>query len=569
MSNTDSSILYIPGSLRFKSNTNKSLFVQVPLQNDFREFIEGDRSSLINLEQLFEAERQGSSRFRVAGKITNIFDNTITGKTNYTPFTNSLYYVDAVNSVDTGIWKGYPQSSEFSFFRTEGISGHTTFIPKSAGTYNYNVYLSYNYSSSTTQVMSYRDSDLGVSVDNFISGDGIPFVIQNNQFDGKPYIYFYCATPHNLQIGQYVELSVTSNNTNLFQVYDLGDENFGSAETVFALYDIGYTALTNNIGGTFKRIVDIQNSGETKSKYYVRLHKILTTPSQSDVTKMGFENSIFASQKKLEYSALTPNNIERISQKNDTQSFSFSFDEDIDISGLLDSNKKPIKELFLTVIEKGFMGWFNKPYNSTYSSAIDIGWSFNFEKDMVSNWWNHSSYDNKDDIPVSSYTINGRTFFYNQDLPVGHVIKGDFCEYNETEQQEYVLSKMSHKFSYNPDVFQNNDTPEFPSGYVYQTHYSIPIRQYSTYIESAEPQEVDNLPDWAYYSQYYDAWYWRDIYTYGFTDADGFGVDLPFINGSHYPFAQVLFLQTSVIKDTSLYGSNTQLIIQPIIDECE
>ena len=189
MSNTDSGILYIPGALRFKSNTNKDLFVQVPLQNDFREFIEGDRSSLINLEQIFEAERQGSSRFRVAGKITNIFDNTITGKTNYTPFTNSLYYVDAVNSVNTGIWKGYPQSNEFSFFRTQGISGHTTYIPKSAGTYNYNVYLSYSYSSSTTQVMSYRDSDLGVSVDNFISGDGIPFVIQNNQFDGKPYIF--------------------------------------------------------------------------------------------------------------------------------------------------------------------------------------------------------------------------------------------------------------------------------------------------------------------------------------------------------------------------------------------
>lgn len=566
MSNTDSGILYIPGSLRYKSNTDKDLFVQVPLENDFREFIEGDRSSLINLEQVFDAERQLSSRFRVAGKITNLFNNTITGKTDYTPFRNSLYYIDEVNSVNTGIWKGYPQADEFTFFRTQGISGHTTYVPKSAGTYNYNVYVSYAFSSSTTQVMSYRDSDLGVSVGSFMAGDGIPFVIQNSQFDGKPYIYFYCATPHNLQVGQYVQLSVSSNGTNLFQVYDLGDENVGSQETVFALYDIGYTALTNNIGGTFKRIVDIQNSGETMSKYYVRLHKILTTPSQSDVTKMGFENSIFPNQRKLEYSALTPNNIERISQKNDSQSFSFSFDEDINISGLLDSNKKPIKELFVSVVEKGYMGWFNKPYNSTFTSAIDIGWSFNFEQDMVSNWWNHASYDNKDNIPVSSYTINGRTFYYNQDLPVGHVIKGDFCEYNETEQQEYVLSKMSHKFSYNPDVFQNNDTPEFPSGYAYQTHYSIPIRQYSTYIESAEPQEVDNIPDWAYFSQYYQAWYWRDIYTYGFTDADGFGVDLPFINGSHYPFAQVLFLQTPVIKDTSIYA---QLIIPPIIDDCE
>jgi hypothetical protein len=536
------------------------------MYNDFREFIEGDRSVLLNLEEIFDSERQLSSKFRVAGKITNLFNNTITGKTNYTPFTNSLFYIDEVNSVNTGIWKGYPQSDEFTFFRNRGISGHTVYVPKSASSYNYNVYLSYAYSSSTTQVMSYRNPFLGVSVGNFMSGDGIPFVINNNLYNGKPYIYFYCATPHNLTIGQYVQLSVSSNGTNIFQVYDLGDESVGSQENVFAIYDIGFTGLTNNIGGTFKRIVDIQNSGETTSKYYIRLHKILTNPSQSDLTKMGFENSIFNNDRKLEYSALTPNNIERISQKNDSQSFSFSFDQDINIDGLLDSNKKPINELFVTIVEKGYMGWFNKPYNNTYKSAIDIGWSFNFENDMVSNWWNHSSYDNKDDIPVSSYTLNGNVFYYNNDLNIGHVLKGDFCEYNEADQREYVLSKMSHKYSYNPDYFQSNDTIEFPSGYAYQPYYSVPVRQYSNYIETAEPNEVDNVPNWAYFSQYNQSWAWRDIYTYGFTDADGFGVDIPFLNGAHYPFSQILFLQTPIIKDMGIYA---QVITPPLIDNCE
>jgi hypothetical protein len=561
-----SEIIYVPGSDRFKGNTDKDLFVQVPLQQDYREFIEGDRSVLLNLEEIFDFERQLSQKFRVAGKITNLFNNTVSGKTTWNPFKNNLFYLDSVQSVNTNIWIGYPQGREFSFFRSEGLSGQTTFVPKSASSYNYNVYLSYAYSGDQTQKMYYRNEELNVSLANFTAGDGVPFAIENKLYNGKPYIYFKCGTAHNLQVGQWVELSFVVNGTNLYQVYDIGDESYGSEQNVFALYNIGYTGFSDGTVGNFKRIVDIQNSGETKSKYYVRLHKILTDAAKNNLTTLGFERNVFTEKKKLEYSALTPNNVERISEKNDTRSYSFSFPNDIDITGLLDSNKKPIKELFVTVIQKGYMGWFNKPYNSSFNTAIDIGWGFNFERDTLSTWWNHASYDNKDNIPVDSYTVQGNTFYYNKDLLSGHTIKGDFCEYNEYEQQEYLLSNLNHKFSYNLDYFNDDSTPEFPSGYAYQPHYSIPIRAYSSYIENAIPGEVDNVPDYAYFSEYYQNWVWRDLYPYGFTDADGFGVDIPFINGAHYPFSNIMFLQVPMLRNNNIYA---QVITQPIIDDCE
>jgi hypothetical protein len=100
-----SEIIYVPGSDRFKGNTDKDLFVQVPLQQDYREFIEGDRSVLLNLEEIFDFERQLSQKFRVAGKITNLFNNTVSGKTTWNPFKNNLFYLDSVQSAYKSLYQ--------------------------------------------------------------------------------------------------------------------------------------------------------------------------------------------------------------------------------------------------------------------------------------------------------------------------------------------------------------------------------------------------------------------------------------------------------------------------------
>ena len=68
-------IIYIPGSKRFKGNSDKELFIQVPFKSTQQNYTQGDRTVLLNLAQRFDEERQQSSRVRIAGKITNIINN--------------------------------------------------------------------------------------------------------------------------------------------------------------------------------------------------------------------------------------------------------------------------------------------------------------------------------------------------------------------------------------------------------------------------------------------------------------------------------------------------------------
>jgi hypothetical protein len=346
----------------------------------------------------------------------------------------------------------------------------------------------------------------------------------------------------------------------------LGDESFGNEDKVFSIYDYGYndSNFFDGSSGNLKKIIDINNSGETISRYYIRKHKVLTDLPNSQVARMGFENNPFPVKKKFEYSGLTPNNVERISIKDGNQTVSFSFDKDIRINPLIDNTGRPLTELFVTIVNRGYMGWFNNPMGN--NTAIQIGWDFNLLPNKVDDWWRLDNPNNRDTIPFSSYTINSRTFFYNDELKTGDVILGDMCEFNDYEQTETVLSKLHHKFSFNSSVFQTSTDIQLPGGYAYIPHHEIKIRQYSDYIELANSDEVESVPDYAYFSQFDGLWRWRDIYTYGYVDPDGNGVDYPFLNGSHYPFKQILFLQTPLISDYNLFNN---IIFSPITDDCE
>lgn len=574
--NNESEIRIVLGNKRFASNTNKGVWVQPPLFSDTREYVEGDRTILVDQQAVFDSERQKSDKFRLAGKIVNVVNNQVSGKTSYTPFKNDLYYTNPIQNAITALsnpnapWEGYPQFNEFVISREQGITGHIPFVNKSASSYNWSFYVTYAFSSTTAQTMSYTNEKYNVTNNGFVCGDGIPYVIDSGVFNGKNLIYFYCGTKHNLKEGDFVELSTPINGQNTFTVYGLGDGTYLSEENVFTIYDLKYNPVDIQTGtyGTLKRITNLTNSAETKSIYYVRLHKVIKTSNECNISKAGFENNPFTIKRKLEYSTLTPNQIQRVSVKDNTQTFSFTFDKDISIAGLIDNNGKPITELFVTTIERGYMGWFNKPYpnQNNQPTGIEIGWGFNFLKNSVDNWWDKNSVVNKDNIPNNSYVTNGQTFYYNDFLNVGDVIKGDFCEYNYYEQKEYVLSKMYHKYSFNDSIFNDNSPQNLPSGYLYVPHYPIQIRVFSDYVESGNKDYMDNIPGYAWFSEYDDIWYWRDLYTYGYIDNNNIGVDYPFINGSHYPFSEILFLQYPILRDINQQPID---INDPTTDDCE
>ena len=70
------------------------------------------------------------------------------------------------------------------------------------------------------------------------------------------------------------------------------------------------------------------------------------------MVKAGFEKNVFNEERKLEYSSITPNNLTRISQKTSSNTYNATSNYDLDFAGLKDNQKRPISELFLTIINK-------------------------------------------------------------------------------------------------------------------------------------------------------------------------------------------------------------------------
>jgi hypothetical protein len=560
----DETIRIVRGQDRYAGAPSKNSSIKIGLEESNRSKIDNDRNIIINLNERFDHERDISKKYRLIGKISNVFSNFISGSTEYDVFRNNLYYEDLGNQNDT--WKGYPQYDEFSFIRTKGLSGHVDFQPKDMGNYNWMLYVTYANDKDYNQNMTYsfKNGDDIIS-NNFIVSDGIPYYTKKIKYNGKNVILFYCAYNHNLRRGDWVQLKNVVAGKRNFEVYMIGDLSYGNEDKVFGIYDYGYQDehFESYEVGCVKRIGDINNIEETISEYYVRTHKTLSEQKNVDVTKMGFENINFPKESQIQRASWTPDGIEKVAVKNGTQTVAFSFDKDIDISGLVDNNGLPVTELFITVLHRGYMGFFYHP-PSQRNATTRLGWEFNFMEDDIDPWWLFTNLDNKDNIPYTSYTEKSKQFFHNDYLDLGHVLKGDICEFNKYEQREIMLSRSIHKISFNQNYFNATTGPN--SGYSYTPHFSVPIRVFSDYVETGDKDKVDLIPDYSFYSKYDDQWRWRDLYSHGFIDSDNNGLDIPFFNGCHYPYSNFNFLLSPMTKKITTHNT---IIVQPLSDECE
>jgi hypothetical protein len=172
----------------------------------------------------------------------------------------------------------------------------------------------------------------------------------------------------------------------------------------------------------------------------------------------------------------------------------------LDFASLKDNNGRPLNEINLTVINKGYSGYFNQPNNGV---GIKQGWEFNLSKN-INPWWDLNNTQSNSSIQTSAYTLTSgvtKTFTYNLDLKRADVIDGDFCEWNDYEQIERVISKYYQKIKYNQSVFQttNNSNTNSP-GFYYEPHIPMTIRIFSDYIETGNVDAIENIPSWAFYS---------------------------------------------------------------------
>ena len=591
---------------RYQQAPRSDQFLNIPLAQTTKNLVEFDRVSDLNLAEVFDQERQESTTFRPVTKFTILFENAFTGSTTYPPFRDNLYYTNALNNAKiaypSGIsttannsnvppnpfnanvpWDGFPQYSEFDFIRTDNkVPGYTIppqnhilFKDVSATTYNWSHYVSYPFENVYNRTLFAVDPDTSFTW-SWVASNGLPFIILNGTNTQLREISFKCPMAHGLSVGEFVQLSISYGNQNNFQVTSLGDSGSGSEEYIFNILNVGYTGTTFQqfTQGTFKRIINLANSGDTVSSYYIRRHKILTTSESSVLANAGFEYNIYGDKTKCEVKPLTPNQKTRTSVKEGARSYTLSFNSDIDIRGLQDNQRRPLSSLYFTTIWRGYLGW---------TSNMKQGWYFNtyLQNGKPQTWWDQSNTNSNTNIPQSFYTttLGGATkFYYNQLLTTGDTMDGDYCEWNNYEQLERVVSTYQHKIKYNQNWFKlDNDVPvSNQPGYFYQPHNPIQISAFSDYVEEGSGVNVVGIPDYAYYSTLSALFRWRDKYPYGYIDTDGIGVDYPFLNGKHYPYENTIFRITpeayNIPSDYATIGlvpPNITTIAEPIVDECE
>jgi hypothetical protein len=477
--------------------------------------------------------------------------------------------IDNENSVVSGIWKGYPQYYEFDFFRPDVQDQHISYKAKSALTYNWMYYLTHDFENQYNKQLTYYSNNTPI---NWVAGDGIPFEISNSEFRGNSIIRFNCIAPHGVLPNEYVELSLSYRNNSIFQVLSVGNGKVNSEPYVFNVLNVGYTGNTFNNGtrGTFKRILNPDNLSETRSKYYVKRLKVLTNTEDLIVTKAGFEKNVFSEEKKYQFSSLTPNNLSRVTQKTSSNAYSFTVAYDLDLAGIKDNQNRPISVINLSIINKGYSGYFNQPNNGI---GLKQGWEFNLSK-TLNPWWDLNNTNSNSNIQTSAYTRTSgatKTFYYNLDLKKGDIIDGDFCEWNDYTQVERVVSPYYHKMKFNQTVFQTTNTSDSNSpGFYYKPHVPITLRVFSDYIETGNVETVDGVPSWSFYSTQDQEFRWRDLYSYGFIDEQNRGVDYPFFNTAQYPFTDEVFrlIPEGVNYNEELDGVQ-DITIKPLIDGCE
>jgi hypothetical protein len=580
------------GSLRYKSSPDVDSSYRISLEQTTKENIEFDRSIDVSLAQIYDDERQKSTIFRPSSKLNYIFKNSYVGEAKYDPFKYSLYYPDVTPLVsniclgnNTPIY-GYPQSYEFDFIRSDdNISGYTMtdingkfhikFTNKSATTYNWMGYISYPYENDYTKTLSAVDKKTNTTL-NWQVSDGIPFVVVrlNNGI-----ISFRVPFNHGVSVGEFVKLSFDYDGVDTFQVSSLGDGYYQSELTVINIYDIGYTGTTFYDGkvGTLKRVISKDNPIETTSKYYIRKNKIITTENDLVLTKVGFEQLIYKKEKRFDNGVYMPNKQTRISLKESNNVYTITNNKDIDISSLRDNHLRPITELFNTIIWKGYFGWtFGQPRKGGGYHSVKFGYEFNIQPsdDIIktpSNWWNNNNLNSNTSLELITYQRPGavlnRPFTYVAPLNVGDVVDGDYCEWNEYELNERVISDCYHKITFNPYYFKlKNSVTSYDNllGYYYKPHHPITIRIYSNYIEEGDKVNVVGIPDYAVYSPTNQVYRWRDIHTYGYFNENNQGVDYPFFNGVHYPYSDIIF---RLIPEGSNYKN--MAVAEPKNDNCE
>jgi len=536
----------IPSLYKNKVSDDDNSQISIEFESTRKELIEFDRDVNVDLKKLYEQEKSKSFKIRPVFNINFTYINSYSGITS-SKYKNELIYplLNSIYIQDEKVKKGFLQAYEFDFYRTPTLTAFG-YESVSAYTYNWRYYLTYPYSEDSKQRLNIKMKNIFY---DWTVEDGIPFIGYDVIINGFNISRITCGVEHNVKEGESVLI-----NGVVYDVYSFGDNSFESEKYIINILNIN-NQIKSSIPSTLKRVVIGGNSGETTSRYYIRKHKVIDGGDKLVVTKSGFQRGVFDGNSNIEFSGFT---------KESNYAYNFTLQNEINIEGVVDNHNRPISELYLTIIFKGQSGFF-----ASRNDNMKKGWEFNILKNNIQ-WWESRNSESNSDIRSISYFDNEKNEFFYYDPP--NVFDGDFCEYNEYEQLERVVSDFYYKIKHSP-IFNINNNEK---GYYYKPHNKLQLKVFSDYVETVDKNLADNVPNYAFYSKVDGQFRWRDIYSVGFFDENNNGINYPFINNSFYPFVNNVFklfpegydyYEQKILKSTNIDGNS--LIVKPVIDDCE
>jgi len=555
-------------SKKFAKADDQELELKLNLDNSDTLMRIGERDIILDIDEQYYKERNESINYKIYGKLKMVFRNLYSGSTPYSYLKQRLYLTsDGSNIQDSTVFDGYLPYDEFAFLRRDvyrevnlpvtgntlgtftpnivksGSTAHTTVTPISAPYQNWNLYLSYVYSGDSEFNMVYTlTGATGSTKVSFTAKDGIPFRV----VDYTTYYELTSPVEHGMSEGEHVVLS-GSTLTGLtltgrtFYINSVGNETFDSKKYVINIIKsqikTGTTFSTIMLG---KRCKDFTNIVASTSQYYVHKHKTLTNEGGYIMDSLGFESPVFEDEKKLLFEN-SANINDVVVERNRMESVLYDFKEPLKLSGLTNNLGFSPTNVFVTAIFRNGNGYFNYPPK--------VGYKFNFHDTWIDEHFSGIT-SNENGLSGGTFTRDSFTFTSGNTITGDTVaiLNGAFVEYNPKEMTERIVSEAFHKITNPVTIFNHGQTSGSTyasstnlEGLIYQPHYRIKLRELSPYTETANTNDIFNLPENAKYDPYDKVWRWRDIYDHGYVDSDGFGTDFPFMNGNHYVKANINF----------------------------
>jgi hypothetical protein len=505
----------------------------------------GERDIILDAAQIFDDERNASNQYKIYGKLKMIFRNMYSGTTSYNYLQERLYLNGDGSNSD---FSGYLPYNEFAFLRKDfyketpliqsgsvlgadnniefkysGSREHTTITSVNAPYHNWNIYLTYVSNSDKEYPMKYTLS--GNTIYNFLSGDGIPFRVENN---GNSYT-LTSPIPHGISESEFIIISGIS-----YYVNSVGNGIYDSNKYVVNILKTQFENGTTISGVIFgKRCLDGNDIENSTSEYYVHKHKTLTNVDDYIMDNIGFENNIFEDEKKiLLENSKGVNDV--IVERNRMETLIYDFKNPFILSGITTNLGFTPTDVYVTVLFRNGNGFFNYPPKN--------GYKFNFHDTWVDNHFEGDT-TKENTISGDTFTISGYTFISGTTLPIGTLLTGAFVEYNKKELKERIISESFHKITNNTDVFDHKQNDS--------TYYSGVTDNNMVGLEQSKTNDIFNLPDVTIYDENEEVWKWRDIYSHGFIDSDGFGTNYPYVNNIHYVKTDVNFY----LRNESYYNN--------------